>query len=320
MSIGKAANMANANTNFESFPRRFVFELSVLLCAWLLTAPCSAGPAPDICVTDDLSRRVCLPRVPQRIVSFAPSLTELTFLLGAGDRLVGRTERCNHPQGASRVPEIGSYMKPDLERVIRLRPDLVITTTDGARPEAVERLTQLGLVVFVDDSRSLNHVINLVLRLGRLLGRDPEAERIARDFDQRLQAMRSLVLGAPAPTVLFAVGSRPLVVAGGKSFLGSLIKEARGANIAEHEPIPFPRFSIEEVIRQDPDLILVLDKECHDEECRAEWRRHVMLKAVREERIFPLDADLMARCTPRIIDGLEELVRLFHPGLLTRGN
>jgi len=311
--------MANSVMNCGTIPSWFVFLLSIMPCMQLLAATWAVGAPHEICVTDDSSRQVCLPRACQRVVSFAPSLTEIVFLLGAADLLVGKTQRCNHPREASKIPDVGAYMKPDLERVIGVRPDLVITTNDGARPEMVERLSRLGIVVFVDDSRSLDHVGNLVERLGRLLGRDSEARGIVRDFERRRNELRRLVQGASKPTVVFAVGSRPLVVAGGKSFIGSLIREAGGTNIAEDESIPFLRFSIEEVIRQDPDLVLVLDKECHDEECRAEWRRHEMLKAVREGNVFPLDADLMARCTPRIIDGLEQLARLFHPGLFTQG-
>ena len=115
------------------------------------------------------------------------------------------------------------------------------------------------------------------------------------------------------PTVLFAVGLAPLVVAGGNSFLGSMIREAGGKNIAEKERTPFPKFSIEEVLRRDPDFILVLDKECLGDKCVATWKRHSRLKAVREGKIYVMEGDLMARPSPRIGEGLLQLAKILHP-------
>lgn len=278
------------------------------------------GFPPEVCVTDDLHRQVCVRKTPERVVSFAPSLTEAVFALDAGDLLVGRTRRCNYPEAVTKIREIGSYTRPDIERVIAPRPDLVITTKDGARPEAIERLADLGVPVFIDDSRSLDDVCHLVMRLGKLLSREAEASRIIGDIQQRRHKMSARLGTAQRPSVLLAVGTRPLVVAGGKSFIGALIREAGGANVAEYVAFPFPRLSMEEVITKDPEIILVLDKECRDTECSDEWRQHQLLQAVRNGRIHPLDADVMARCSPRIIEALEQLARLLHPSLFTGPN
>jgi iron complex transport system substrate-binding protein len=274
----------------------------------------------EVCVADDLHRQVCVKKTPGRTVSFAPSLTEVVFALNAGDLLVGRTRRCNYPEAALKVREIGAYMRPDLERVIGLRPDLVITTKDGARAEAIERLADLGVPVFIDDSRSLDDVCHMVARLGRLLSREAEAFRIIGDIQQRRRKISARLGTANRPSVLLAVGTRPLVVAGGESFIGALIREAGGANVAEYVNFPFPRLSMEEVITKDPEIILVLDKECRGTECSEEWRRHHLLKAVKSNRIYALDADVMARCSPRIIEALEQLARLFHPSLFAGPN
>jgi iron complex transport system substrate-binding protein len=250
----------------------------------------------------------------KRIVSFAPSLTETVFAVNAGQLLVGRSRMCNRPRDALKVQEIGAYLSPDIERVIALRPDLVLTTTTAARKELVERLEGLGVPVFVDNSRNLDDILELIRRLGVLLSREREAGIVLNELRSRRRAIRERVQGMKKPAVLLAVGMRPLVVAGGRSFIGSLIREAAGTNIADGSPIPYPRFDMEEVIRKDPDMILFLTKECRDPEiCRQEWRRFPVLKAVKGGQLYELDADLMARPSPGIVDALEKLAAIFHP-------
>lgn len=269
-----------------------------------------------VCVKDGLARKVCVTRPVKRVVSFAPSLTETVFALNAGPLLVGRSRMCNRPREALNAQEVGAYLSPDIERVIALRPDLVLTTKTGARKELVERLERLGVPVFVDGSRNFDDILELIQRLGVLLSRERDAEMVVKELRSRREAVRERVKGLKKPAVFLAVGIRPLVSAGGRSFIGSLIREARGANIAEASPIPYPRFGIEEVIRKDPDMILFLTKECPDPElCRQEWLRFPVLKAVRRGKLYALDADLMARPSPGIIDALERLVSIFHPEL-----
>jgi len=235
------------------------------------------------------------------------------FALRSGDMLVGRTLRCNQPSEAAGIPDVGGYMTPDLERLMALRPDLVLSDRAGIRKEMVARLAALGIPVYVDDSRSLDAIGQLMATLGILLSREAEAAALLAEFDQRRSRIRDRVGKSRRPSVLFSVGSRPLVAAGGKSFIGSLIREAGADNIAEGESLPFPRFSVEEVIRKDPDYIMVLNKECQDAECLELWRRYPELKAVLNGRVFPMDADLLARPSPRIVDGLEQMAAIFHP-------
>jgi iron complex transport system substrate-binding protein len=287
--------------------------LSMLVVSFFLGTEAQALQPVRGCVTDHLSHNVCLSRAPRRVISLAPSLTETLFALNAGSLLVGRSARCNYPPEASQVPVVGAYMSPDLERVMDSKPDLVIAPKAGIKNEVLTRLARLDIPVFVDDSRNLDDIRDLVRKLGLLLDRETEAERIIEQFDQRRTSAQQLIRTQPTPLVLFAVGSSPLVVAGGKSFLGSLIREAGGKNIAENERIPFPKLSIEEVLRKDPDIILVLDKECTSDRCIEGWRRHRRLKAVRAGRVYVMEGDLMARPSPRIVEGLWQLTKILHP-------
>ena len=291
----------------------------VAVLAILLATPVEADHLPKVCVQDDLSRQVCVPAFPKRVISLAPSLTEMVFDLGAGHRLVGRTARCNLPPEALKIPEIGAYMSPDLERIMALRPDLVLSPETGIRMELVDRLTEIGIPALVDNSNTLDDIVHSIHRLGTILGSESDAKTVIRKFQQRRQAVRQRVEHVSKPLILFAVGIRPLVLAGGKSFIGSLIREAGGVNVAEEAAVPHPKFSMEEVAKRDPEIIIVLNKECRGDECFNEWRRHKDLSAVRTNQIYELDADLVARPSPRIIDALEQLAAIFHPKIFDGG-
>ncbi|MGB6067574.1 MAG: helical backbone metal receptor [Desulfomonilaceae bacterium] len=298
-------------------PKDFIWLLwrfwGLAVSTLLVILPAQAEPAPVICVKDGLSRQVCIPAFPKRVISLAPSLTEIVFDLGAGHTLVGRTARCNEPPEALKIQDVGAYLSPDLERIIALRPDLVLSPETGMRKEVVDRLTELGIPTFVDSSKTLDDIVHLLDRLGTILGRESDAQIIVRQFQRRRQAVRQRVDHVSKPLVLFAVGIRPLVLAGGRSFIGSLIREAGGVNVAEEGHVSYPKFSMEEVARRDPDIIIVLNKECQNEECFTEWQRHQDLRAVKNNEIYQLDADMIARPSPRIMDALEELAAIFHP-------
>ncbi len=265
------------------------------------------------CVKDDIGNEICLRNTPSRIVSLAPNLTETVFFLGANDRLVGRTARCNRPAAAANVPQIGAYLRPDLERLISLHPDLVLATKPGLREEIVDRLTALNVPVFVEDCRSVDDVCSLLRRLGLLLGKEAMAQLAIKDIQHRRAVLREHLQGLVSPRILFAVGVKPLVVAGGQSFLGALIREAGGVNIAEDIMIPYSRYSFEEVIKKDPEYILILDKECKQEECLNYLRRYTTLSAVRNHKVISVDADLVARPAPGVIDALELIAKTIHP-------
>ncbi|MFH0960326.1 MAG: helical backbone metal receptor, partial [Pseudomonadota bacterium] len=270
---------------------------------------------PALCVKDSMEVQVCVHDTPKKIISLAPSLTELVFELGAGSSLVGRTTRCNFPDEAQNVPDIGAYMKPDFEKLVAALPDLVLAPKTGIRPELIDRLRNLKIPVYVDDCLNIEDIRNVITNIAKLLRKENQAGQILDDMQSRRDRINKLVKGKEKTTALFVVGVRPLVVAGSKSFLGSLIREAGGVNIAETVAVEYPKFSIEEVIRTNPDVILILDKECHGEGCLNQWKSHIHLKAVQENRIHDLDADLMSRPGVRTIEGLEKLSTLLHPSV-----
>ncbi len=268
---------------------------------------------PVKCVKDSLGETVCVRRPQPRVVSLAPSLTELVFALKAGSRLVGRTTKCNIPEAAKKVTDVGAYTTPDFERVMAVRPDLVLAPRIGIRPEFIERLKSLKIPVYIDDSSNIEEIEQLVNNVGKLVGTENEADRIVNDIKIRRNKITKLMSGHEKPTVLFVIGIRPLVVAGGKSFLGALVREAGGSNIAEFTAVEYPKFSIEEVLRRDPYVIFMLNKECQGQGCINQWTDYGYLKAIKNNRVYVLDADLISRPGSRTIEALERLATFLHP-------
>ncbi|MGD9817698.1 MAG: ABC transporter substrate-binding protein [Desulfomonilaceae bacterium] len=271
-----------------------------------------AGECEPSCVIDSIGEKVCVRRIPQRVVSLAPSLTELMFDLNAGSRLVGRTSRCNFPEEARSVLEVGLYMAPDFEKLLTAKPDLVLATKNGMRLELIDRIKGFGIPVYVDDSSSIDEIKNLISKVGFLIGQNQDARALITDIQTRRDSLRQVLANLERRSVLFVVGINPLIVASSGSFLSSLISEAGGKNVVNDLGIPFPKLSIEEVIKQDPDVIFMLDKECHGIECIGYWKNYAFLKAFRSNRIYEVDSDLVSRPGARTIRALEILSNHLH--------
>lgn len=298
----------------ENSCRLLLTVIAALIIFWVHSG-FAAGNA-ELCAVDDLPQKVCLPKAAKRVISLAPSLTEIVFSLGAGSLLVGRSERCDYPPEALRIPVVGAYMKPDLEKIVSLNPDLVLVTKPGARKELASRFDALRIPLFVSDSQNIDDIFELVLNLGILLSREQEARTLVRDARAELDSLERSIAHSKHPTVLVAVGVRPLFVAGGRSYIGSLIRNAGGDNVAENASIPYLRYSKEAVLASDPDFILTLNKDCTNErECWDEWKEFSLLSAVRNRRVVTIDADTIARPSLRIVDAMKMLTQILHPHL-----
>lgn len=274
--------------------------------------PSFAESGQDICVKEKSGETVCVKKVPERIVSLAPSLTELVFDLDAGSRLVGRTSRCNFPEEAARVQDIGPYMAPDFEKLLTVKPDMILAPKNGMRPELIYRIKSLGIPVYVDDSGSIQDINQLIMNLGVLLNKNKEAVNIVIQIEIRRKKLANVISGLEKASVLFVVGINPLVVAGSTSFLSSMLSEAGGRNVVNELSSPYPKFSMEEVMRQNPEVIFMLDKECHGVDCLNYWKNYQFLQAVKNKRVYEVNSDLMSRPGARTIEALESLANHLH--------
>lgn len=285
-----------------------------------------ATPAPSpptahfpLTVTDGLGRQVTLPTSPGRIVSLAPKNTELLFALGAGDRLVGVTTYCNHPPEASERPKVGGFTSSsiNLERVLGLRPDLVLCVGDLHRP-TIEQLELLHVPVLALGAESLRALLDELELLGLVLERESASERLRASMQRRVEQIRGRLHDLPAEQrlkVFYQVWEDPLTAAGPASYLGELIELAGGENIVSAADAPYLRISEEELLVRNPDVIIApsmgasrIDREQLLR--RPAWRN---LRAVQTGRVYVLDGDLVSRCGPRIIDALEKVACLLYP-------
>ncbi|HET7701595.1 MAG TPA: cobalamin-binding protein [Candidatus Limnocylindria bacterium] len=310
--------------------RRFA---SVLAALAFLLAACGPAAAPQATttasiapaapsaaafpatLTDFQDRTVTLAARPTRVVSIGPSNTEFLFALGAGDRVVGVDDFSDEPAAATKVEKVGG-VKVNLEKIVSLRPDLVVTLklSDGT----IERIAGAGIPVLVVDPQGLGDVSRTAILLGRAVGAN--GERLASDIDAKIQQVRQKVAGATTkPRVFHEVDatdpSKPFTVGPG-SFIHELIVLAGGTNIAAGAGSPYPQLSLEEIVRTDPEIIVLGDADYgttpEQVAARTGWSG---LSAVKNRTVFPVSANLISRPGPRVGDAAEAYAKLLHPEL-----
>ena len=287
---------------------------SVVLAVFMLSLMAAVTSEAKL-VKDQLGREVILPDDPGRVISLAPSITEIVFALGKGDRLKGVTQHCDFPAAVQSLPRVGSFVHPDLERIVALKPDLCIATRDGNPQDVIAKLEALKIPVYVVNPKDLNTVVDTVVEIGQLLNASQRGQDLAHDLRARIERVKSRVAEAQQrPRVFFQIGIVPIVSAGTSTFIHELITTAGGHNLAEG-PTPYPRFSREQVLALQPEVIIItsMTRGQAFEPVRAEWNQWGSLPAVRNQRVFIVDSNLFDRPTPRLIEGLEILARLIHP-------
>jgi iron complex transport system substrate-binding protein len=280
-------------------------------------SPSSGGrAAAAVEVADMRGRRVTLTGPPARIVSLAPSMTEIVYALGAASSLVGVSDFCDFPPDARRKPRVGGVSTPNLEVILTLKPDLVLATPEGNREEDVLALERLRIPVFVVTPVDFASVLESVSRVGAVIAREDEARRLVAEMSSRADAIARAVAGVRRPRVLYVIWGDPLIVAGRGTLITDLLRRAGGESITGDEPAPYPRFAMEEVVARAPDWIIIGQHSDIPVEARLrEWRGLTLLAAAREGRVRAVDGDLVHRPGPRIVEGLTALARIFHPGL-----
>lgn len=276
-----------------------------------------AGPAMARQVTDQLGQPVTVPDRLARVVSLTPALTEIVYALDREDLLVATTTFSDFPEGAKNLPRVGSYIQPDLEKLVALRPDLCLATKDGNPKDVVEKIMGLGIPVFVVNPQDLAGVMDAVTGLGEVLEARGKAQAIVADMQRRLDAVTSGMAKAKTrPGVFFQIDASPIVSAGDTTFIDELIRLAGGRNLAAG-PASYPRFSWEELLRLRPEVVVITSMAGGQSaaELQASWHRWQDLPAVRNNKVTVVDANLFDRPTPRLIAGLEALAAILHPEL-----
>jgi len=268
-------------------------------------------------VIDQLGRDVVLSDNPVRIIALAPNITEIVFALGQENRLIGVTKYSDFPPEAKQIPSVGSYIDLDVEKIVSLKPDLCIATKDGNPREVVYSLDSLQIPTYTVDTRNLDSVMDTVFEIGRLLNVTEKAGELVENMRSRIERVDSMVSKTDyRPRVFFQIGVSPIVSVGTNTYIHELIVRAGGKNLAKGR-VPYPRFSREQVLALSPEIFIItsMAREQVFEKVRAEWSRWSDLPAVRNNRIILVDSNILDRPTPRMVDGLELLVKVIHPEL-----
>jgi len=210
-----------------------------------------------IAVVDDAGRTVTLARPAQRVISMAPHVTELLFAAGGGARMVGAVDYSDYPEAAKKLPQVGSFNKIDVERVLALKPDLLVVWQSGNPTRQVEQLARLGIPVYYSEPSRLEQVGDSLLRLGRLLGTEPVARRAAHDYGARIAALRTRYAGRPQVGVFYQVWDRPLYTLNDDHVASDILRLCGGRNLFGALKTIAPEVGIEAVIEADPEVILV---------------------------------------------------------------
>jgi iron complex transport system substrate-binding protein len=278
------------------------------------TAPPSTSPsAAPITIRDDAGRLVTLAGPPTRIVSAAPSSTELAFAVGLGDKVVAVDKFSNYPPEAKSRASIGSYTDPDLETILGANPDLVLVT-DVHVAQLVPALEKQGVPTLVLSAKNIEGVLLDILALGRVAEDEAKAEQLVADLRTRIAAVETRVGGSEPVTVFYELDPS-LFTTGPGTFIDDVIRRAGGRNIAAAATEQYPQLSAEEVIAADPAVILLADEASGaTAQSVAERSGWTKLSAVKNGRIVVIDPDIGSRPGPRVVDALELIAATLHPG------
>ncbi|MBI4167152.1 MAG: cobalamin-binding protein [Acidobacteria bacterium] len=265
-------------------------------------------------VTDQTGRAVQVPDRPSRLVSLAPGITETLFLLGLGNQVVGVTDSCEYPPEARLKLRVGSTLSPSIEIILTLKPDLVLGSPQANRREMVDQLARVGIPLYGVTSQTVDGTLASIADLGRVLGHEAAAGEVVRQLQARIDAVNRRTAGRKPPHVLFVVWYRPLMTAGTQTFLSDVIRRAGGEPVGADLKGEWPKLSIEEALRLDPDVILFpktqsFAPDLDEFRTLAGWRD---MRAVKEGRLYFV-SDTIVRASSRLVDSLEEIARILHP-------
>jgi iron complex transport system substrate-binding protein len=251
------------------------------------------------------------PETPKRIVSLSPAITEALYVLGLEDAIVGVTIYCQKPPRAQTKQKVGTLMEPDTEKILSLKPDLVLTMSLTS-PKVIQKLKDLGLkVVMFQIPQDFNLLCDFFLQLGKVVGKEKDSQRLIKEAKDRVSAIAGKAATLPRQRVLIQIGSKPLFVATKKYFINDYIQFAGGTNVFQDAGIG--SVSMEDVIKKNPDIIIIATMGISGENERKAWKQFKTIEAVKNNKVYVVDPDRLCSPTPVSFAGyLAEIVGLLH--------
>lgn len=288
----------------------------------VLFSACGAKEAPTgnagRAITDDAGRRVELPATVDRVISLAPNLTEIVFAVGAGDRLVGRTSYCDFPAEAKAIAQVGDTLQPNLERIIALKPQVVLVSTASQLEVFTQQLQGQNIAVFVTDPHDLEGVFRSIERIGEIVGEKDQANLLVQKLRERTNAVEQAVKPKPPVRVFYQVSGEPLYTAGHDAFVTDLMRRAGAASVTADVPGAWPKYSDESALAAKPEAIILPSGGSMGEANSNVAEALRQSPAVLQGRVYKINDDHLARPGPRSVVGLEEMARALHPDAFKR--
>ena len=295
-------------------------RITALVTALLLLLLFAAGGVSAVTITDDLGVTVTIENPPERIVSLSPANSEILFALGLDEKIVGVTEYCTYPEAALSKEKIGGFSTVNIEKVSVLNPDLIVAA-DGNSEETVSHLRELGFTVITINADTIDTTLDDILLLGKATGADAKAEALVSSMKEDLAEIAEKTSAEEKPTILHCMWTDPLWVSGSGTFQDEMITAAGGVNAAADEG-GWVALTMEKFLTMNPDIIVVdsgngmgvgADDALRDFFLKDP--RMQSLSAVQNERVYVVNADIIDRGGPRIVDGVEALAEIAHPDI-----
>ena len=287
-------------------------HLVIAACASLLVGCARDVPRALARTADDFGDTLTLRGAPRRIVSLNPSTTELLFAVGAGPRLVGRTTYDRWPAAAIAVADLGPGLRPNVESVLAVKPDLVILYASDDNRDAARRLRTAGIATAAFRVDRIADFERVTLALGAITGDSIAARTTVDSVRATVARVRSATATLAHPTVFWPLYDQPLLATGGGSFLNELIDVAGGRNVYAFLPEPSPRITVEDLLRRDPEVVLLSPESRLRYLADPRWRA---LRAVREGKLLSVDTTVVFRPGPRLGEAARSIALLLHPGV-----
>jgi iron complex transport system substrate-binding protein len=307
----------------KRFLRRQTIALLVAFCLLFVSASCSSrnsnlsnsgSAAATREVVDGAGRRVRVPQRPERIITLAPNLTEIIYAVGAGPRLVGNTTFCDYPPEAKQVAKVGDTLHPSIERIIALRPQLILVSTASQLEAFTRQLEEQNIAVYITDPHDLEGVFQSIAAIGELVDERERAAALVNSLRARTASIEERVRKEKPLSVFYQLSAEPLYTAGRDSFITDLVRRAGGLSVTADVPGAWPRYSNEAALAARPETIIMATGDSMGAEANAEVAASLKRSpAVLNNRVYKINGDYLSRPGPRLVDGLEQMARVLHP-------
>ena len=285
--------------------------------ASVLVALCATASA-AVSVRDDDGNLITLQKPAQRVIAMSPHVTELLFAAGGGERIVGAVSYSDYPEAAKKIPRIGTNRQIDMERVIAMKPDLIVAWMHGSSERQIEMLRQLGIPIFHSEPLKLDGIADNVQRMGQLLGTEAVAQPAAAQLRQQFAALTRQYANRPPVRMFYQVWDKPLYTLSGGSIVTDAMRVCGGVNIFADLKVTAPVVSIEAVLQADPEAIFGTAEK--DYGGVTLWKPYATLKAVRNGNLFTLDGELLNRAGPRMVEGTRIMCEMLEQARQRRKN